>query len=62
MAGEVLIPPTPGCKGFIAVFFSTSTMRGEQGMQVETVQECEKSGGLVDRRAKVQDEHVVEKD
>ena len=62
MAGEVLIPPTPGCIWFIAVFFSTSAMRGEQGMQVETVKECEKSGGLVDLRAKVQDGHVVEKD
>jgi hypothetical protein len=40
MAGVRLIPPTPGRKVSIA-FFSTSSMRGEQGMQAEEVKECE---------------------
>jgi hypothetical protein len=40
MAGERLIPPTPRRKGCITSF-STYPMRGEQGMQVEEVKECD---------------------
>jgi hypothetical protein len=40
MAGERLIPPTPGRKGCMTSF-STSSMRAEQGMQVEEVKECD---------------------
>ena|SRR5271155_868314 len=40
MAGERLIPPAPVQKDLLLPF-STSSMRGEQGMQVQEVKECE---------------------
>jgi hypothetical protein len=40
MAGKRLIPPAPVQKDLLPLF-STFPMRGEQGMQVQEVKECE---------------------
>ena len=58
MAGERLIPPTTGRNEFI-VPFSTSSVRSEQGMQVEEVKEC---GSQPCWWIEAQDGHVVEED
>ncbi len=61
MAGERLIPPAPVQKDLL-LLFSTSSMRSEQGMQVQEVKECESQPFWWVWAHTCRKGHVVEKD